>query len=301
MRPPSIGGLVHVGLDVLSTTTDPKTNKLLAQTGNAVSSSTDANAVEWWQHVGFCARPSKPIAGKSAAQCVVLKTSDRDVAIASQDTRSLDIYGNLTHGEVCIYAAGQECLSQGRILLKDDGSVSMFTTDTNRAGGKSVYFRMGTGQPAPSGGPDGFTWAAPWGTMKFDATGFHIAMKSGAEFHLGAIAGLPAPLDVISSYCSINAGTMHVNTASHAVGNGAVQLANAQAAMAAITSLQAQVTALQAALALFANISTNPNIAAASFDSGAALLAAATTGAAVGIAGVTTSLALMTTTASADL
>jgi hypothetical protein len=293
---------VHAGLDVLSSSVNPVTGKILIQTGNAIKSSTDADAVELWQQAGICSVPSKPIAGTSAAQATVLKTSDRDICVATQDVRALSLYGNISYGEVCIYAAGAECLSQGRILLKDDGSVTAYTTATNRAGGASVYARVAKGTDDATGAPDGHSWVGPWGTVKFNDTGYHTVHISGAELHMGGIYGMPAPLDAIASWIKLSAGTIHLECSALSVGIGATfPLANATAVMAAIAGLQAQVTALQAALAIFANPTLNPLIAAASVDSGAVILAASTTGAVAGIAAITAANLVMPTTASATL
>ncbi len=142
MKPPSLAGLVHVGLDVLSTAINSVTKKITAQTGDAVSQSTDANGIEWWQHVGFVSRPAKPTAGKAAAQCVVLKTSDRDAAIASQDLRGLELYGALDHGEFCVYATGVDGMGQARIFGKKDGSLHLYTKKGNTASGAGMTIQI---------------------------------------------------------------------------------------------------------------------------------------------------------------
>lgn len=264
----SLGGLVHVGLDVLSSQVSTKTNKLLFQTGDVVKDATDADSVESIQHVGFCSRPSKPKAGKSAAQCVVLKTSDRDIAIASQDIRALDLYGNLDHGETCMYGAGPDCTAQGRVLIKSDGGVTIFTTSDNTEAGASVYFRVA---------PDAFQFVAPWGTVKFDATGFHVLHASGANLHLGGIYGMPAPLDQISSYIKLGAGTVQAESSamSHGVGPK-FPLANSDAVIAALTSLQAQINAIALALPTIA-AATSPSTATAALPVTTAVTGGATT------------------------
>ena len=142
MRPPSISGLVHVGLDILTTVVNTATKRILAQTGDVVRDATDTDGVEWWQHVGFASRPPKPQAGKQAAQAVVLKSSDRDVAIGSVDQRGLDLYGNLDHGESCLYAAGVDGTAQARVLLKKDGSISLYTRKGNTSSGAGMIVQV---------------------------------------------------------------------------------------------------------------------------------------------------------------
>jgi hypothetical protein len=141
-RPPSISGLVHVGLDILSTVVNAATKRILVQTGDVVKEATDTDGAEWWQHVGFASRPPKPQAGKQAAQAVVVKTSDRDVVVASVDQRGLGLYGNLDHGETCLYAAGEDGNAQGRVLIKKNGSVSLYTRNGNTSSGAGMTVQL---------------------------------------------------------------------------------------------------------------------------------------------------------------
>lgn len=228
----SLSGLVHVGLDLMSMALSKLTGKILLQTGDVARNVSDIDGVESWQHVGWASTPSKPDAGKAAAQGVILKTSDRDICIASQDLRCFDLYGNLDYGEFCAFAGGEDGKAQGRVIGKKDGSVTRFTTDTNTAAGKSVYDRVK---------PDGFDWVAPWGSIRFDRSGFHVVHESGAEFHLGGIYGLPAPLDQLTTYCKIVAASVRLQSAGAPVAD-----ATAQAAINA--AVQVQIAALQVAL-----------------------------------------------------
>lgn len=142
MKPPSLSGIVEVGLDILTTTVNASTKRILAQTGDVVKDATETDGAEWWQHVGFASRPPKPQAGKQAAQAVVLKTSDRDVVIGSVDQRGLALYGNLDHGESCLYAAGTDGEAQARILLKKDGSISLYTRKGNTKTGAGMIMQV---------------------------------------------------------------------------------------------------------------------------------------------------------------
>lgn len=240
MKPPSLSGIVDVGLDVLNTTVDNSTQRILAQTGDVVGETTDTDGVEWWQHTGFASRPSKVEAGKKAAQGVVLKTSDRDVCVASIDGRGLDLYGNLNYGETCLYAAGETGTAQARVILKQDGSISLFTTDTNTSEGQSVYFRVAT---------DGFRFVAPWGTIKFDRSGFHILHESGASFDLGGIYGVPgfdsAPLNTLTSYVKMQAGTVSAKASGVSLGAGTTKqpLVSTADLLAVLTLVSAAVKA----------------------------------------------------------
>lgn len=234
--PYDLDGLVKVGLDVLNTTVNKVTGKILAQLGSVVERKTDADNVEWWQHVSWASRPSKPEAGKKAAQAVVLSMSDHDVAIASQDVRSLDMYGNLDFGEFCAYAPGEDGNAQARLIGKKDGSIALFTTDDNTKAGKSIFFRVSK---------DGFLFAAPFGTMKFDKTGFHVNVAGVATIDMGVVGGLPPPLDVIGSYIKMQAGTVSASCSG-------MPLADATSTIAAIAALQTQIAGLAAGFAKLA-------------------------------------------------
>lgn len=142
MKPPTLSGIVEVGLDILTTTVNSATKRILAQTGDVVKDAAETDGAEWWQHVGFASRPPKPQAGKQAAQAVVLKTSDRDVVIGSVDQRGLALYGNLDHGESCLYAAGEDGEAQARVLLKKDGSINLYTRKGNTSAGAGMIVQI---------------------------------------------------------------------------------------------------------------------------------------------------------------
>ncbi len=110
--------------------------------------------------------------------------------------------GNLKDGETALYAAGPDGAGQAAVLLKADGSLTLFTTDDNTASGNGVSFKVA---------PDKMQFIAPWGSLTFDATGLHIKTNTGARFDLGAISA-PPPLDaLVPSYCKITAGTVSIN------------------------------------------------------------------------------------------
>lgn len=239
---------IQVGMDVLATIVTAG-NKILAKLGD-VRGATDSEAAEWWQHVGFTSRPSLAVKdSQTAAKCVLVQAGDRDVCIGSQDARGIELYGLLKEGETCVYAAGPDGLSQGRTLYKADGSITNFTKEGNDKRGDSIFSRTGTGTDS-RGMPDGFTWSGPWGTMRFDATGFHITHVSGACFDLGGIDGMPPPLDQIGSYVKIKAATVNVESSAFSHGVGVVDpLSKSTPTNAALAALQTQIVALQTELA----------------------------------------------------
>lgn len=140
----SISDVLMVGIDILRTTVSATTKRILAQTGSVVGKTTDADNVEWWQHVGFVSRPPKPEPGKAAAQGVGFRQGGNDVIFASQDARGLELAGQLADGEFCVYAPGEDGKAQARILGKKDGSLHLFTKKGNADGGKGITVSIGS-------------------------------------------------------------------------------------------------------------------------------------------------------------
>lgn len=135
-------GLFKIGRDILTTTVNAATKKILCQLGSVTEETTSADNVEWWQHVGFASRPPKPVAGKTAAQSITFSASDHDVCFASQDLRGLELYGSLGFGETCIYAPGEDGAAQARVLLKKNGSISLYTRVGNTSDGAGMILQL---------------------------------------------------------------------------------------------------------------------------------------------------------------
>jgi hypothetical protein len=183
--PYDLAGLFFIGKDILTTSVNKVTRKILAQTGTVVGEIAESDNVEWWQHVGFASRPSKPTKGKAAAQALGINRGDYDICFASQDVRCLAIYGELDHGETCIFAAGSDGNAQGRILLKKDGSVGIYALQGNAAGGASV-----TIQVLPSGvinlaGPFGGISIADGKTTMLSSAGAGVQLDANGVTMIG--------------------------------------------------------------------------------------------------------------------
>lgn len=189
--------LFDVGQDVLFAGLDKVQNTILCQLGDAIGQTADSDAAELWQQPGLWSLPAAPTQGKASCQAIRLKRGDRDIIFATRDLRSSSIYGNLKPGETCVGAS--DAASQARALFKLDGSASLITTDDNTPTGNSVFLRLS---------PTAFQVVAPWGTIIFDATGFHVKTASGARLDLGGIFGLPAPFNALTSYAKLSAGTV---------------------------------------------------------------------------------------------
>lgn len=158
MAAPTLGDVFRF-VDVLRTTVTATSKKIVAQIGSIGSESggepapndsgdgevtavTDNDDVEWWQHVGFASRPPKADPGNAAAQAFLIRQGGIDAAIASQDLRGLAIYGNLADGETCVYAGGADGKAQARVLLKADGSATLYTKKGNTDGGAGMMIQL---------------------------------------------------------------------------------------------------------------------------------------------------------------
>ena len=194
--------LVNIGRDIMSATLDAVTNVITMQLGDAVSGQQETTSAELWQHVGFTSIPSPCSAGQNGCQAVTLNCSDHDVIIATRDTRAAKVVGNLKPGETALWGTGKDGNAQGKILIKQDGSVSIFTTDSNTQSGNAVTFQVS---------PLGLYFSAPWGTFKLDSTGFHVTTNTGGRMDLGGIGGMPGPLAALTSYFIVHAGLIKID------------------------------------------------------------------------------------------
>lgn len=185
---------------------------------------------------GYAARPLDPLVdpdGNPQFGCNVLVGWEGQEAHAwpLSDPRSRLVTALLQKGEAMMFGAPGNF-----VRMHADGRISLFTTDDNTPNGKTVALQVK---------PDGFLFSAPWGKITFDATGFHVLHSSGAALDLGAIGGLPTPLDAISSYVKLT-GAMIQQEASIIVNGTAAGLADAPAKSA---PLLAALAALSTALA----------------------------------------------------
>lgn len=137
--PQDIVQFVHV----LGTTVSEKTKRVMAQVGSVVGKGQAyADNIEWIQHPGILSRPPKAVTGKTATAAVVLRVGNREIAIGSFEERGLGNAGSLAEGETCIYAAGPDGSSQGRILLKKDGGINIYSRKGNEADGGGMVIQL---------------------------------------------------------------------------------------------------------------------------------------------------------------
>lgn len=190
-------------LNILNATLSDTNNSVEVQMGDVVNQEVESYTAQWVQQTGFCSLPPTAVAGKSASEGIMLKGTNRDFVFASRDVASQSNYGNLKAGEATVYACGPDGTAQARMMCKADGSVNLYTTDTNKVDGNGVYFQVS---------PTGFFMMAPWGKFVFDATGFHMKTASGASFDLGSVA-LPGPLSALETFARVTAATVTLDSA----------------------------------------------------------------------------------------
>ena len=204
----AFGYLFGIGYDIMIATIDATTGIITAQIGDAVAGITDSNSAEVWQDWGFASMPSPPSGGSSGAQAITIKRATGDIIIAGRDPRTGQIWGNLKAGEVCIFGTGADGNAQGRVMIKQDGSVTLYTTDDNTSTGNAMLVRL---SPPNSSGGGGFEVAVPGASMKLGPNGFHV-VAGAATMDLGSVQGLPGPLAALGSYFTVSAGTATINS-----------------------------------------------------------------------------------------
>lgn len=190
---------------------------------------------------GYMCRPLDPDVdseGKPSFGCNVLVAWEGHQAhvIPLSDSRKRPLLPVLQKGERMIYGA-----TGSFVRMHADGRISLFTTDDATPNGKTVALQVM---------PDGLLFSSPWGTLKFDNSGFHLLHVSGAGIDLGAIAGLPAPLDQLGSYCTLTAAIHQRNGTAISDGPaGATDpVAKSTPLLTFITSVMSYLTTVQTAI-----------------------------------------------------
>ena len=86
------------------------------------------------------------------------------------------------------------------LRMLSDGSMSLYVPNASQSA-PPLILTIST---------DGFVIAGPWGSLRLDDSGFHIATSSGAAFDFGGVSGLPGPLSAVSSSATITAGNINL-------------------------------------------------------------------------------------------
>ncbi len=195
--------------------------------------------IDHFNGLGLTARPF-PANDSGHAETLVDRNvaGTTGVAIGGRDERCADMYGALGPGDTCVHATGPSHSAQ--MMCKEDGSVTMVTTDDGTATGRSVFWQTDK---------DAFRGVAPWGRLTFDATGFHVRHHTGARIDLGGVGGLPAPLDSMGAYVSISAPVLRLTGGAVAIGQGLGDAAaKATPTLAVLAAIATSLTAIGAAL-----------------------------------------------------
>lgn len=197
MASPNLEDLFNVGASIMGSNVNDKNNTISITTGDAVIKETTGRKTQFWQQVGFASRPALAAPGLGAAQTVNIVRANGDISIATRDLRDHAIYGNLSHGDTCVYGTGATGLGQARVYVNgNNGSITLYTTADGPDGGMAntdsgvgVYFRIS---------PQGMTFKSPFGNMTFDASGFHVQTITGAAIDLANV-NLPPPIGGFNS------------------------------------------------------------------------------------------------------
>jgi hypothetical protein len=242
----------------------------------------DARVASSYAHhpYGFISRPLDPgvDADGKAIQgqgCTILigKIGDERHIWFCGDPRPIELLPVIGKGESMMYGPAANFAR-----CKADGTVTMFTTTDGTYDGQSVYCEVA---------PDGVTALTPWGKLQLGANGFHVLHASGARMDLGAIAGLPAPLDSLGSYVKLAADIVQIEAAALSLGSASglpdplakatATLAGFSAIATAFTAEASAFTALAGSPALSAPIQTACGAAATALGAAVSALGALTT------------------------
>jgi hypothetical protein len=158
--------------EVFATDRDPDTGAITAQIGDVQNQRVEDNNCPVFQQWGFMSRPAtadpaSKSGSKVGAEAVALRSVDADIIVGGRDLRSTEIAGQLQPGETCVYAAG----GQARLLMKANGSATIYTTADNTETGTSV---------AVSVAPTGIKIVGAWGAVTMDANGIQMCESGGA-------------------------------------------------------------------------------------------------------------------------
>lgn len=212
-----LSDIFDIGTHVLTSVIDATTNLLLMQTGNAVTGEARADNSELWQQPGLASLPSPPTPGVGACEVITIRHSERDCVIAARDPRTAAIYGNIKAGETCLFATGVDGKAQGRVVLKQDGSVYLATKQGNVATGTDIMFGVT---------PRGLVFSSPAGKMFFDSAGFRVVLSAaagGASLRLGSVPNIPLGL---GSQFTVSAGATRLDSRAVFLGPSTAGYAN---------------------------------------------------------------------------
>jgi hypothetical protein len=137
----------------------------------------------------FTAAPKSP----SGAEAVCYVRDDQVIVVATRDTRSQNIPGNLVGGETAVYAP----VSQAVSMYKADGSITHYTTSNNTSSGTSVYHTTS---------PSKILSLFPGSCIMQDETGITLSAGS-CSIKLNILTG---QIDIIGTIVNVQGGMVSV-------------------------------------------------------------------------------------------
>lgn len=129
---------------VLTTAIADGTKVLLAQVGDPDTGMVVSDQVEIWQQPGLAAIPPNSSATDGCDVIYVRRGSSATV-VAMRDPRTMALAGALQPGETCLAGGGSDGNAQGRVLLKANGSINLYTTSGNTPGGAGMVVMLDPG------------------------------------------------------------------------------------------------------------------------------------------------------------
>lgn len=163
----AFGYYFSVGVDIMASTVDAKTNVVTVTLGNSTTGTVDSSQATLLQQAGFTSVPAAPTNGQPSCQAIVLRRGDSDIVIGTRDVRVAFLYGNLKPGDTAVYATS----GQAQGLFKNTGHAVLCTTSDNTAAGTTHSVDIG---------PDGFHVTTKYGTISLDANGFTVTIGTAA-------------------------------------------------------------------------------------------------------------------------
>lgn len=228
-------------------------------------------AIELSHAYGFAARPVDKDASGGACGAYYATDGAQGYSWLANDGRIQSKLPEILEGESFQYG-----VTGNFVRCHKDGRISLFTTDDGTTTGRTVSFTIG---------PTGLSFSYPYGHLNIDGTGFHYLHNSGSRIDAGSAGGMPAPLDVVSSYVSLGAAAVRIKGVAVSLGSsdGLPQpVAMATVTLSLFSALESVLAALATPGAIIAAspgspCTIGPGLAAAITSAGLAISAASVT------------------------
>lgn len=126
------------GFQIISSEVN-EANKIICQIGYNEDGTIISQVNEFVFQQGFASIPIKAEQNTiNAPSAMVIDDGSRKYVVATQDQRGNQFIKDLKAGEVVIYGAGEDGLSQGSIKISTEGAITLSTTSDNTKDGKPI-------------------------------------------------------------------------------------------------------------------------------------------------------------------